>query len=84
MAIGGVFIAYFGFLILQRGWKLRREVGLTEAIKDLAKREGIAVLMVGLLAGLDADPDRAGQLRRLFPVGCLTFLGLVVTSAIAS
>ncbi len=44
----------------------------------------IAVLLLGMLAGLDPDPERVGQLRRLFPVGCLTFLALVVTSAVAS
>ena len=43
-----------------------------------------AVLLVGTVAGLDPDPERADQLRRLFPVSCLAFLGLVVTSAIAS
>jgi len=46
--IGGVFIAYFGVLILLRGWKLRREVGLVEALKVLARREGIVVLLIGL------------------------------------
>ncbi|MET1059187.1 MAG: hypothetical protein ABWX84_06300 [Nocardioides sp.] len=44
----------------------------------------VSVLLVGMLAGLDADPDRTDQLRRLFPVGCLAFLGLVVVSAVAS
>ena len=43
-----------------------------------------AVLLVGMLAGLDTDPERIEQLRRLFPVGCLAFVGLVVTAAVAS
>ena len=42
------------------------------------------VLLVGMVAGLAPDPEHADRMQRLFPVGCLTFLGLVVTSAVAS
>jgi hypothetical protein len=42
------------------------------------------VLLVGMLAGLEPDPEHADRMARLFPVGCLTFLALVVTSAVAS
>jgi len=42
------------------------------------------VLLVGMVAGLAPDPEHADRMQLLFPVGCLTFLGLVVTSAVAS
>jgi len=43
-----------------------------------------AVLLVGIVTGLGPDSEHADRMARLFPVGCLTFLVLVVTSAIAS
>lgn len=44
--IGGGFIACFAVIALHRGWVLQRDLGWSEAIKAIARREGLVAVVV--------------------------------------